>query len=1755
MAVQPQVNYYYKQDTNQILVGSEGNTIVNVSDMNALLTSSKNFPITDLNTVAKIKSIGQAITYQSSAVYNSASFSAGNPGFSIPIEDDQELWIYRGIQPANTTPVGTPTDAGPGDSNHTQYNAYLHRPYKLYMLTETGSGVGTQPFLPVGKIFNEGTATNNGIIPFNNVYNVKQQGIVGNLDQPNNQFLVSQSFSSGSFSIIDGQRQIRPWVYTKYSSLGTPPVVGSLWNIYLETSEVEGRGANAHADKNWNTSIAGGDPTNAKVAANNATAASVTSITYNTGQSGTGLNLSLVISNISQSGNAGKPMGQIVLSEVGFTNNSAAYTIASMAESPDYWTFTVNTPQINGTWPPANNAAISASFNGAQLIGKVSQEQTTQLNTNPLFSNSVKFFEGEWSFTSSDFDTTSADGTAATGSCQFGLWAQLDTYVEYKATVNINNNQPVRLDYTGSTGVPNFSIINEGFNATFIALPGTVSASDDVSSQTFTLELNSPTAAGTAPIDIYSSRISDVYLSLSSSLSESIDGLYVFNQLPTEDIYVTASMLLNAWTGSDDGAKYDDASSTYAISPATPVYGEGEEGDGTSWPTASINIYKGNYPTNVPKESDSPLHTEEFITLGGDYGNNGVAITTSFVLPSSSITFQDCLNLSLSVTSGSDLASLVQNSLVVSEYTLEFNNAASQEGGDGRVPTFIDNSYKGTDGFSNAPECQPLLNNVVQERNNKNIQLVEYQTDPYDPTNFQQILSGSARKSTVPESNYTTDSWLNNRYVGSFTTAYNYNSIIGLEGGFGNSPVIDYKRAYLAYCDQVTDPYPVVNSKTQFNILYMINAGGDALNPLLSEYTAFDVLGTWDEGGLGQVGINQVSGSTQFDALNGFQSTFKVGKQAIPLLYSQTSANDFAQAIPIAGNAEQISNVTSSYIEYDMTSQGSNKLSQEQNAINVNYFNIAQGIATQTTQIMPQVPGAFDSTRFTISSGSGWGVKRANPDVNGVIELPIITSSIATPYTAPTDVFGTEYFGNPGEVFFTADPLGSGSTDLSDDYQIRGTFVQPSTFPSRYKTKKFVKKQNKKKTKYKAGDVGTVSFRFESTTNTDLELGTAQWTDEPFQWLSNASPQGYQEPTMTFYFGDIDGTPNGDIAVVPLWSLSDNVGFNAQKTEYTYEVEANDIENYLSGAGYTVGKVQYVTYDFAFESNVDLVSGRRYRFQMVGEYDTEVGGLDGSGQTGEAQRNRFNPTYLPQFSDGASGGSNSNPVPYTTNIPSDGPYVSMNVIGGQAASSLQSNALNFPYWNFTSGSSAANEFQYQMRNNSTPFDQTSIISEPPVGQIMWNNASGSLRLTPNNSQTWNAARNAVTATNQTTRFLYPQTTSGKGQVFGNLFGISSDGITITNATLSSNLATANGFVAGDTITFEKLYLENAGFGTVNTDLVFTLTSDYTINNQEGSNQIALRTTAANGSALAILTNLETATGASQPLGTMYAQVVGNSNRSWTGTISAVDVDASNNWATISFFNDLQNGGNVSYYANPFANTDDVVVSFTEGSPTGTVTLQNTILELQSPNGNNSYGLGYYQGYLPYTASANNNFPGGLEPQDTAWPLPNVPYEFRINDEIRFQNDERYSYKVITVLTPQQNFIINGIDKLRLTVDRPIASSIDLNFFLIRRYVDAPNSVIVDRVFPYGSLPTVKEFVSSDNNILTYNDGTGPSTGANATGSTTIMETSGSFIEYIKPLLKSDNTPSGILKPEYPIIELEVTPDEVIRDLRDKKLIE
>ena len=157
------------------------------------------------------------------------------------------------------------------------------------------------------------------------------------------------------------------------------------------------------------------------------------------------------------------------------------------------------------------------SMDGPMLVADILQQQGAFAIIIPNFSNE-KLRNGLFSYTSSTFDTTSADGTAASGSSQFGFYTQQAQYVEYKATVESVNSGDVTVTYTGSTGVPNFSTCSPGFNITFVAAAGTVSSSGDDSSSTYTLSLTSPSASGTPIGDIYSTRISDVYLSLSSSL-------------------------------------------------------------------------------------------------------------------------------------------------------------------------------------------------------------------------------------------------------------------------------------------------------------------------------------------------------------------------------------------------------------------------------------------------------------------------------------------------------------------------------------------------------------------------------------------------------------------------------------------------------------------------------------------------------------------------------------------------------------------------------------------------------------------------------------------------------------------------------------------------------------------------------------------------------------------------------------------------------------------------------------------------------------------------------------------------------------------------------------------------------------------------------------------------------------------------------------------------------------------------------------
>ena len=83
--------------------------------------------------------------------------------------------------------------------------------------------------------------------------------------------------------------------------------------------------------------------------------------------------------------------------------------------------------------------------------------------------------------------------------------------------------------------------------------------------------------------------------------------------------------------------------------------------------------------------------------------------------------------------------------------------------------------------------------------------------------------------------------------MGSRSTTNDFNdatsSAASSQYTYGNVPVVDYLNANFAYAEQITDPYPVINDKVQFNVKYLINGTGDANNPNLSPYTAFDITG------------------------------------------------------------------------------------------------------------------------------------------------------------------------------------------------------------------------------------------------------------------------------------------------------------------------------------------------------------------------------------------------------------------------------------------------------------------------------------------------------------------------------------------------------------------------------------------------------------------------------------------------------------------------------------------------------------------------------------------------------------------------------------------------------------------------------------------------------------------------------------------------------------------------------------------------
>ena len=195
-----------------------------------------------------------------------------------------------------------------------------------------------------------------------------------------------------------------------------------------------------------------------------------------------------------------------------------------------------------------------------------------------------------------------------------------------------------------------------------------------------------------------------------------------------------------------------------------------------------------------------------------------------------------------------------------------------------------------------------------------------------------------------------------------------------------------------------------------------------------------------------------------------------------------------------------------------------------------------------------------------------------------------------------------------------------------------------------------------------------------------------------------------------------------------------------------------------------------------------------------------------------------------------------------------------------------------------------------------------------------------------------------------------------------------------------------------------------------------------------------------------------------------------------------------------------------------------------GSINGSSTIHSQkYLVMSSSLFNEAYGNKFAQGELPYKPGAYEGFPGNQEPVKTKIGKPYSTLILEEGDEIRFGNNENYSYKIKTVFTPQDNIEGDGIGRIKIELDRPVPQTVNKDFFLIRRYLDSPNSLILSMPYPYTSEISSSKLVGGGARVATFTPET-----------------------FSSP---------GIIFPEYPMPDIENSASILINNLISKGVIQ
>jgi hypothetical protein len=142
-----------------------------------------------------------------------------------------------------------------------------------------------------------------------------------------------------------------------------------------------------------------------------------------------------------------------------------------------------------------------------------------------------------------------------------------------------------------------------------------------------------------------------------------------------------------------------------------------------------------------------------------------------------------------------------------------------------------------------------LLNDVSENRKSNFHQDIDYNSGQLTPTNFDLLISGSAQRAQVQDSNYTTARHIIPRYEGSKSTSQYLNKWTdGDSGTFGKLPTVESLKNYIAYCDVIGGWTPEKMNASGAIIKYLIKDDGTIIIPNTSENSLNINKGTFESG-------------------------------------------------------------------------------------------------------------------------------------------------------------------------------------------------------------------------------------------------------------------------------------------------------------------------------------------------------------------------------------------------------------------------------------------------------------------------------------------------------------------------------------------------------------------------------------------------------------------------------------------------------------------------------------------------------------------------------------------------------------------------------------------------------------------------------------------------------------------------------------------------------------------------------------------